>query len=257
VKEVLKFSVSVLLTNKSNGFIWKLVVVYGPAYDDLRQDFLDELEVVMGSWKGPIMIGGDFNLVRFASDKSNGIYSHRWAGEFNDWISKWALMELNPSNKRFTWTNNQDNPILAKIDRIFVSGSWDAAFPLASVKALERIPSDHNPLVVNSGVNSFFGKKRFSFEKWWLQKESFKSFVEKAWRTPCSFSNSIDRWQFRVRTLRRMIRGWAANEVAAQNKSKVELSKEFTRLEGLAEVRSLSDNERRELGIIEDKLEQI
>jgi hypothetical protein len=54
-----------------------------------------------------------------------------------------------------------------------------------------------------------------------------------------------------------MIRGWAANEVAAQNKSKVELSKEFTRLEGLAEVRSLSDNERRELGIIEDKLEQI
>jgi hypothetical protein len=134
VDKVLKFSVSVILTNKSNGFAWKLVVVYGPAYDELRQEFLDELEIVMGSWKGPIMVGGDFNFVRFASDKSNGIYNHRWADGFNEWVSKWALMELNPSNKKFTWTNNQEHPILAKIDMIFVSGLWDAAFPLAVLK---------------------------------------------------------------------------------------------------------------------------
>jgi hypothetical protein len=47
---------------------------------------------------------------------------------------------------------------------------------------------------------------------------------------------SMDRWQFRVRTFRRLIRGWAANEVAAQNKNKVELSKEFTRLESLLKI---------------------
>jgi hypothetical protein len=34
----------------------------------------------------------------------------------------------------------------------------------------------------------------------------------------------MDKWQFKNRTLRKMIRGWAANEVAAQNKAKVELS---------------------------------
>jgi len=229
VGDVLKFSVSVMLTNKSNGFVWKLVVVYGPAYDDFRQEFLDELETVMGSWNDPTMVGGDFNLVRFASDKSNGVYNHRWVDGFNNWISKWALIELNPSNKRFTWTNNQEHPILAKIDRVFVSGLWDDAFPLSSVKALDRFPSDHNPLVLDSGANTCFDKKkRFRFEKWWLEKESFGSVVEKAWGTPCSFSNSLDRWQLRVRTLRRMIRGWTANEVAAQNKSKVDLSKEFT-----------------------------
>ena len=49
--------------------------------------------------------------------------------------------ELNPSNKKFTWTNNQEHPILAKIDRIFVSGLWGAAFPLSCVKALDRFPS--------------------------------------------------------------------------------------------------------------------
>lgn len=61
---------------------------------------------------------------------------------------------------------------MAKIDRILVSIAWDAAFPLARVKALEILPSDHNPLLVDSGDNIFFGKKHFGFEKWWLEEAS-------------------------------------------------------------------------------------
>jgi hypothetical protein len=113
--------------------------------------------------------------VRFVSDKSNGLINQRWVDSFNSWIDKWALIELSASNKRFTWTNNQDFPILTKIDRIFVTTAWEAAFPLVNVKALERFPSDHNPLIINSGDNVNFGKKkRFRFEKWWLEKDSFR-----------------------------------------------------------------------------------
>jgi hypothetical protein len=54
-----------------------------------------------------------------------------------------------------------------------------------------------------------------------------------------------------------MIRGWATNEVAAQNKIKLELFKEFTRLEGIAENRVLTGNEFRELRTIEKRLDQI
>jgi len=57
VGDVLMFLVSVMLTNKTNGFVWKLVVVYGPAYDDLKQEFLEELETVMGAWNGPVLVG--------------------------------------------------------------------------------------------------------------------------------------------------------------------------------------------------------
>ena len=77
-------------------------MVYGPAYDDLKQEFLEELETMMGAWNGPVLVGGGFNLVRFASNKNNGVYNHRWADEFNSWVNKWALIELNPSNKNFT-----------------------------------------------------------------------------------------------------------------------------------------------------------
>jgi endonuclease/exonuclease/phosphatase family metal-dependent hydrolase len=51
---------------------------------------------------------------------------------------------------------------MAKIDRVLMSTGWEAAFPLARVKALERLSSDHNPLLVDSRDNVFFGKKRFS-----------------------------------------------------------------------------------------------
>jgi hypothetical protein len=49
------------------------VVIYGPAYEELKQALLDELHEVIGSWTGPIFIGGDFNLVRFIDDKSNNV----------------------------------------------------------------------------------------------------------------------------------------------------------------------------------------
>jgi len=106
IGEKLNFLLSVLLTCKRTGFSWKLIVVYGPAYEEQKQDFLDELDFVMNMWQGPILIGGDFNLVRFVSDKSNGLISHRWVDGFNSWVDKWALIELNASNKRFTWTDN-------------------------------------------------------------------------------------------------------------------------------------------------------
>lgn len=186
------------------------------------------------------MIGGDFNLVRFISDKSNGLINHKWADCFNFWIDKWGLIELNASNKKFTWTNNQEVPVLTKIDRVFVNTAWEANFPLVTVKALERPPNDHNPLLIDTGTNMCFGKKRFRFEKWWLEKTSFRNMVVKAWNSMCSFINSMDVWQFKVRTLRRMVRGWAANEVAEQNKSKAIFVDQFKRLESLSELRDLT-----------------
>lgn len=81
--------------------------------------------------------------------------------------------------------------------------------------------------------------------------------VEKAWNTPCNLISSMDRWQFKIRNLRRMVRGWAANEIAKLNKAKILLSEEFSRLENLAEKCELCDEERCELNKIESRLEQI
>lgn len=62
----------------------------------------------------------------------------------------------------------------------------------------------------------FFGKKRFRFEKWWLEEASFSDIVEKAWNLPCDARKSIDVWQFRIRNFRRLARGCAANQLAKE-----------------------------------------
>lgn len=148
-----------MLQDKKSSFSWKLVVVYGSPYEDGKEAVIEELHTVMSSWQGLVMVGGDFNLVRFASDKSNANINYRRADMFNSWVHMWALLELNASNRKYTWTNNQDRLVMAKIDRIFVTTEWNASFPLASVKGLDRVPSDHNPLVVEAGASMFFGKK--------------------------------------------------------------------------------------------------
>ena len=39
VNDVLKYCVSAMLTCEKTSFSWKLIVVYGPAYEDQKQDF--------------------------------------------------------------------------------------------------------------------------------------------------------------------------------------------------------------------------
>lgn len=159
VGELLKFSISLMLQEKKTGFSWKLVVVYGSPYEEGKQEFIDELHTIMQSWRGPMMLGGDFNLIRSSSDKNNSNINYRWVDAFNEWIDKWGLVELNPTNRKYTWTNNQENLVLAKLDRIFVTTDWDANFPLSRVKALARTPSDHNPLLIDTGNNMCMPKK--------------------------------------------------------------------------------------------------
>ncbi|KAG8059789.1 hypothetical protein GUJ93_ZPchr0002g23120 [Zizania palustris] len=48
----------------------------------------------------PVMIGGDFNMIRFPSDKSQGVIHWKWLDEFNDFIGVNELEELGLRRRR-------------------------------------------------------------------------------------------------------------------------------------------------------------
>jgi hypothetical protein len=85
-----------------------------------------------------------------------------------------GLLELNPSNRLYTWKNNKENSILARIDRIFASTKWDANITLTRVRSLDKLPSDHTPLLIDSGESMNSPKQKFRFEKWWPEKDSLE-----------------------------------------------------------------------------------
>jgi endonuclease/exonuclease/phosphatase family metal-dependent hydrolase len=134
--------------------------ICSPPYDEGKTEFIDELHMILGSWQGPLLIGGDFNLCRFRTDKSNGNINQRYEDCFNDWVNKWGLIEISPSNRKFTWSNNQSNLIQAKLDRVFMSTDWEATFPLVRVLGLPKSISDHVPLLVDIGGGCFRMKKK-------------------------------------------------------------------------------------------------
>jgi hypothetical protein len=75
--DILKYSTSVFMQDIRTSFKWKLVVIYGSTYEEGKQEFIDELHQIMHSWQGPILLGGDFNLVRNSREKSNGVINQK------------------------------------------------------------------------------------------------------------------------------------------------------------------------------------
>jgi hypothetical protein len=69
---------------------------------------------------------------------------------------------------------------MARLDRVFASTDWERAYPFMRVTALPKGISDHTPLLVDTGDNQSFGKKKFRFEKWWLERANFREIVSKA-----------------------------------------------------------------------------
>jgi hypothetical protein len=104
-------------------------------------------------------------------------------------------VELNLVNRKFTWSNNQDVPVMARLDRFFfVSTEWDRAYPLVRVSALPKEISDHTPLLVDTGGNQTFEKKKFRFKIWWIERADFRGVVARAWNTNCSSRNPMEVW---------------------------------------------------------------
>jgi len=77
------FYQSIQLRNTKDGTVWTLINVYGPVQDEKKTDFLQELLDKIKRTQIPLIIGGDFNLVRRTKDKSSGNVDHHFMNTFN------------------------------------------------------------------------------------------------------------------------------------------------------------------------------
>lgn len=153
-----EFFINAEIWQRSIRLKWRFMLVYGPADHSRTGDFLEELVREVGTCATPLVIGGDFNLIRRMEDKSNDNVNWPRVRRFNDAIMALSLTELNRVGARFTWTNHQRAPIRSVLDRVFVSPSWEQRFPLCSLTAVTRIGSDHNPLILDDGEKGIRGE---------------------------------------------------------------------------------------------------
>ena len=162
---------------------------------------------------------------------------------FNSVIQFYELRELYMNGGLYTWSNNQENPILEKLDRILVTREWEDLFPQAMVNRLSSEVLDHNPLIISSGKKVGMPFIQFKFDLNWFNNPEFYPLVVKIWNKPCRAKSSLDKIQQKLKLFKQYFKGWGFNLQGELRKKRKEYQKELADLESLEEEGALTANQ--------------
>ena len=141
-----EFSITTTFAMRLDHLSFSVINVYGPCAHDLKAEFLTSLTSAISTTQGPLAVIGDFNLIRAPKDKSNN-------NLFNDFINGSGLIEVPLLDRQFTWSNNQNPPIMARLDRLLVNSDWSLALPDSTLTSTWR-PLPKLRVVTSSGLIS-------------------------------------------------------------------------------------------------------
>jgi hypothetical protein len=243
--------------DKQNQKDYWLIPVYGAAQTADKDIFLQDLTNICDNLDIPALVSGDFNILRFADEKNKGNETSRFSDSFNVVIDLYNLREIPLSGGQFTWSNNQKNPTLEKLDRILINCEWEIIFPLSSARKIPRLMYDHNPIILDTHEKSEPKSREFRFEKSWIKHPEFLCRVEKAWNSPVSGLDSISIVQEKLKKVKHSLKGWGANIRGDSIKKKKELLNELEILEILEEDNILTGDQYARKGLIQAILMQI
>ncbi|XP_020673098.2 uncharacterized protein LOC110092773 [Dendrobium catenatum] len=167
---------------------WCLALVYGGKDYHTRHGLWETLGSSMDA-DLPVMVGGDFNCCLDQIEKKGG---RRFgfpvgAQEMAAFMSSNDLHDLGFTGPKFTWSNNKagTSKIWVRLDRILMNSSELDLAPLASVKHLIRLASDHCPLLLQL-LESLPNRpsKWIRFEDTWRTYPATWKLVWKNWSKP-------------------------------------------------------------------------
>ena len=158
-----------------------------------------------------MIIGGDFNVLRFPHEKNRGRFDDHWSYLFNVVIDSLDLREVAMIGRQSTWENSLPEPTYEKLDRVLMDADWESYFPMATVHALKRVEdlADHTPTLLSTGSPRSLSNRQFKFELGWLHREGFHDLIKNVRERPVRGQTSIQRWNNKLRATRKFLSGWA------------------------------------------------
>jgi hypothetical protein len=174
----------------------------------------------------PMVLGGDFNLIRELSAKSSNNVDVELMDKFNMFIKLHQLQEIKRGVTKYTWSNKKISPVMVNLGKVFALIEWENKHPLCFAWSKTRIGSDHCPIMLDTGEKSRKNVKYFYFKDQWLLEKVFSQHLGKIWHQcrDCRRTNrySIDVWHGCLSGARQHLRGWNANNKAETSRLKHE-----------------------------------
>jgi exonuclease III len=175
-----EFCLSASVHIRATDVAFKITSVYGPtAYarkDDFFNDLISQKPAAGVKW----LALGDFNQIYRARDKNNSNVNRSRLNRFRATLQACDLKEIHLQNRRFTWSNERENPTLRKIDAFFCNADWDLHFKSHILSALSSALSDHCPLLLADDSGPL-RPRSFKFENFWTSIPGFVDVVDHAW----------------------------------------------------------------------------
>jgi hypothetical protein len=244
------YAISLEFCSAHNNTKWTLTCIYTPGTPEGKILFLEWFKNNPINNEDNHIILGDFNLIRKIEDrnKPGGDISNMF--RFNAAISQLGINEIALQGRRYTWSNKQPNPLLEKL--VFTFANWAISYPNTTVHAMEMIPFDHCPYVIN--ISTTIPKSNvFIFEHYWLKDSDFQQVLSQSWSNPSEHSDSAKLLTAKFKTLRKNIKAWQSS-IRNLKKTVTNVREVLLLLEVMSETRDLSLEEWNFKKILEDHL---
>ncbi|WMV19159.1 hypothetical protein MTR67_012544 [Solanum verrucosum] len=123
---------------------------------DVKSAFLNGFlkeEIYVAQLEGFVVQGseGDFNVVRFPSEKKNCNRITKSMENFSDFIEDMELVDPPLIGGSFTWRKGDRHVTAARLDRFLFSEEWEISFKKIKQTLMPRVTSDHNLLLLECG----------------------------------------------------------------------------------------------------------
>ncbi|GKA13005.1 RNA-directed DNA polymerase, eukaryota, reverse transcriptase zinc-binding domain protein [Tanacetum coccineum] len=208
------------------GHNFLLIAVYAPQDSRDKQSLWDYLQQEIGKWKGEVIIMGDFNEVRFKSDRFGSNFNLHGAQLFNSFISGSGLVEVSLGGSHFTWCHKSATK-MSKLDRFLVSESLLSICPNINAITLERYLSDHRPILLRE-YHYDYGPTPFRFFHHWLEMDGFCKLVDDTWKgSPCVGSNAMKILMGKLKFLKNHIREWSKTSTVCRKNVKAQYKRDL------------------------------
>ena len=202
-----RYSLTISLASTTSDLSFTLTNVYAPADLGFTAAFLHELQELSTHVTGAWILLGDFNLLRVASDKNNTLFNQSLADSFNSCINSLALLELPLLDRQFTWSNNRQEPTLARLNRALFNNAFSSLFPSSTLTSRIRSTSDHVPLLVTLATD-IPKPNLFHFENAWLKHPLFLATTLPAWSATQPRADAACNLVARAKAFRQVSKVW-------------------------------------------------
>lgn len=237
-----KHTVTVVLRQNNSGQVIAVSNVYGPSDDALKPQFILELRSLASLISTPWLIVGDFNLVRWLTDRSASLSNFTLMQRFNEFITAAGLVDTPLRNRLFTWSSKRPAPVFSKLDRVFTSTEWVLSYPVITLQALEILISDHAPLLLTcKGLAQ--RKKQFKLECFWFNYEVPKEIVHRLWNSSSASPDPMQTFHSTTKILHKALTLWQEQTFGHIDKKLQECKDEILQIDRMEETRLFSDQE--------------